>query len=167
MNGIRRLLAVVALSTMVLAVPQAASADDQRRIALAFDIRFTGATPSGTGQLIVGNGSFSVSGAIAGNGHTAVILTVTPSGPASTGQALEKGEQTFTTPTGSFKADFRGRVHDADTLHPYGKGIAEFTGLTGEFSGLSGKGAFEVDVDFTLPPGGGATGTYGARVILQ
>ncbi len=75
--------------------------------------------------------------------------------------------QTFVTATGSFKADFYGRVHDVDTLHPRGKGLAEFTGLTGGFSGLTGKGHWEVDVDFTAPPGGGATGTYMGRIELQ
>ena len=166
MGKTRRVFLAAIMATAALSATQAASADSDQRAVLGFSIRFTGLVPGPTTQ-VTGEGEFSVSGAIADRGTTAVTLTVTPIGPESQGWAFEDGEQTFTTAAGSFKAHFHGRVEGAATAHPYGEGRVEFTGLTGSYRDLSGTGMFLVAVDFTLPSMGGASGTYDGDIKVH
>jgi hypothetical protein len=133
-------IAVVAAGVLLVVLPLGAGASSDKRFVLAIQGAFTGES--------TGEGTFSVAGAISDSGTVDVTFDVMPGRGDCIGVS---GDETFTTPNGSFMFAFTGRACSPSPDDPRSIFDARFTitGGTGAYAGISGRGKVTGENDFT------------------
>ena len=133
-------IAIVAAGVLLVVLPLGAGASSSKRFVLAIQGTFTGPNSAA--------GTFSVAGALSDSGTVDVTYDVLP---GKRNCLIVPGDETFTTPNGSFTFHFSGTSCSPNPTDPTSIFDASFeiTGGTGAFAGLSGKGKVTGENDFT------------------
>lgn len=129
-------LVLVVLVGGLLALPLAASANDEKRVVIGVEVHLTGPNSA--------SGTFSAALAVSDSGTTTATFTVTPS---HDDEGVLDGDQVFSGTLGSFTVHFRGTAFPLSSLRQVGEGRWRVTSGTLAYANLRGKGSFLVVAD--------------------